>query len=406
VQLGCIADDYTGASDVATALSRTGHRTVLLFGPPRDGTDVDGADAIVIALKIRMAPARVAVEDALAAHGWLAQRGAERFYFKYCSTFDSTDAGNIGPIAEALLTATGAPLTVVCPAAPEHGRTVYQGHLFVGSSLLSDTPMREHPLTPMRDPSVVRMLDRQTTGPVELVPHDCVRSGPEAIARRLSELRQGGVRFAVVDALDETDLRNLAEAARGLVLLTGSAGLAPHLGEVDAASAGVPPPTRPAGPAAILAGSCSAATLEQVARAQQRYPSFRVDPRGAANADALLKRCLEWLDATVEGEPVMLYSSAPPDERSADEAGVVEQVMAAVGRRLVKRGSRCLVVAGGETAAAVVDAIDVTACTLGAEEARGVPWLFANDSRGLALLLKSGNFGDPDLLVRAAERAA
>ena len=229
MRLGCIADDYTGASDVATALNRSGLRTALLFGPPKAGTGTGDADAVVIGLKIRTAPAERAVEAALGARAWLALRAAERVYFKYCSTFDSTKAGNIGPIADALLTAAGAPLTVVCPVAPEHGRTVYQGHLFVGSQLLAETSMRDHPLTPMRDSSVVRLMDRQTVGAVGLVSHDRVTAGPQAVADELARLRADGVRYAVADAITEGDLRNLGEGARELEVVTGAAGLARHV---------------------------------------------------------------------------------------------------------------------------------------------------------------------------------
>jgi 3-dehydrotetronate 4-kinase len=400
MRLGCIADDYTGASDVATALSRSGLRTTLLFGPPAPETEAGAAEVVVVGLKIRTAPAGDAVEAALAARRWLMERGAERIYFKYCSTFDSTEAGNIGPIADALLEAAGAGLTVVCPAAPEHGRTVYQGHLFVGSRLLSDTPMRDHPLTPMRDSSVVRLMNSQTEGAVGLLAHDRVSVGPKAVREGLERLRAEGVRYAVADAIGEDDLRNLGQGTRGLELVTGAAGLARHVlapgqGHAEAVEQALP------APAAVLAGSCSAATLEQVERARERLRAYRLDPRAAAGSDALVADCLDWVDGQPDGEPLLVYSSAPPDERAAGAADAVEQAMAALARELVDRGVRRLIVAGGETSAAVLDSIGVIACTLGAEEALGVPWLFAGE---LALLLKSGNFGDPDLLVRAAER--
>ncbi len=403
MRLGCIADDYTGASDVASALNRSGLRTALLFRPPEAGTGTGGADAVVIGLKIRTAPAERAVEAALGAHAWLAQRGAERIYFKYCSTFDSTQAGNIGPIADALLTDAGAPLTVVCPSAPEHRRTVYQGHLFVGSQLLSDTPMRDHPITPMRDSSVVRLMDRQTVGAVGLVSHDRVSAGPQAVADELARLRADGVRYAVADAITEGDLRNLGEGARELEVVTGAAGLARHVVAPGSGRSDATPESLP-GPAAVLAGSCSAATLEQVERARRRLPAYRLDPRAEPSAGALIAGCLAWLDARADGEPPLVFSSAPPDGRAPGAAAVVEEAMAGLARHLVESGVRRLIVAGGETSAAVLDAIGVTACTLGGEEAVGVPWLFPGDDRGLALLLKSGNFGEPDLLVRAAER--
>jgi uncharacterized protein YgbK (DUF1537 family) len=399
--LGCIADDYTGASDVATALSRAGRRTTLIFGAPGERPDGSPSDAVVVGLKIRTAPAAQAVGSALRVHDWLAAGGAERIYFKYCSTFDSTDAGNIGPVADALMTATGTELTVVCPAAPEHGRTVYRGYLFVGSRLLSETSMRDHPLTPMRDSSVTRTLARQTEAGVDLVPYDCVLRGAQSVSERLSQLRSSGVRYAVVDALSEEDLRTVARAVAGMRLVTGSAGLAAHLGRRGRSTTAQL--DLPRGPTAILAGSCSAATLGQVELASRWLPAYRLDVRGAAGADELLAPCTDWIDRSLRAGPaVMVYSSAAAHERSADDAPLVEQVMAALARHLLARGVRRLVVAGGETAAAVVEAIDVHACTVGREEARGVPWLIPQDGRGLALLLKSGNFGDPQLFVRAA----
>ena len=404
LRIGCVADDYTGASDVATGLSRAGHRTTLLFGAPGEGAEVGGADAVVVALKIRTAPAEAAVRAAVGAHDWLAERGAGRIYFKYCSTFDSTEAGNIGPVADALATATGTPLTVVCPAAPGHGRTVYQGHLFVGARLLSETSMRDHPLTPMRDSSVVRLLARQTGAEVALVPHEFVRSGVADVAERLSRLRWRGVRHAVVDAVSQRDLRTIADAAEDMRLVTGSAGLAPHLPPRPPRKAVHEDVPLPGGRTAVLAGSCSAATLEQVARASRALPSYRLDPRAAPDADELLGDCLRWLDGHAAAPAVMLYSSASAGERSAEHAPAVERVLASVARHLVEDGVRRLVVAGGETSGAVLDALEVRTCTVGPEEATGVPWLVADGDVPLALLLKSGNFGDPNLLVRAARR--
>jgi uncharacterized protein YgbK (DUF1537 family) len=408
MRLGCLADDYTGASDVATALSRAGRRTLLLLGVPEAAVETEAADAIVVAAKIRTAPVAVAVETAERAAAWLTAAGAERLYFKYCSTFDSTPDGNIGPIADALLDAVDATLTVVCPAAPEHGRTIYQGHLFVGANLLSDTPMRDHPLTPMRDSSLLRLLAPQTGRAVGLVAHEHVRAGATAVARELGRLRAEGAAYAVVDALDDGDLRTLARACQGMRVVTGAAGLAPHLdvAAVATEAAAAPEPGVPTGPAAILAGSCSAATLEQVARARERLPSLRLDPRRSDDPERLMAECVRWLDENLGDDPVMIYSSAKPGERSADAAETVERVLGAAARELVARGVRRIVVAGGETSAAVADAVGVSACRVGREEAPGVPWLFAEDGRGLALLLKSGNFGDPELLVRACERPA
>jgi uncharacterized protein YgbK (DUF1537 family) len=404
MDLGCVADDYTGACDVATALSRGGARTIVVFGPPDRDVDVGSADAVVTGLKIRTSPPVEAIQGALQAQSWLSARGAARTYFKYCSTFDSTDAGNIGPVTEALMRAMGAPATVICPAAPAHGRTLYQGHLFVGSQLLSETAMRSHPLTPMRDSNVVRVLQRQAKGSVGLVPWEVVRAGPRAVARGLDKLSaEGGL--AVVDAVDDQDLRTIADASRHLALTTGSAGLAPHV--LRSASRPRRPArgdhVRPRGPAAALVGSCSTATLAQVEHARRRYPALRLDPRRTPSADDMVSSCLEWLQGRSADQPVLVYSSAPPDERSPGAADRIERALGRIAVHMVERGTRRLIVGGGETSGAVVDAINVRACTVGVEEARGVPWLSVEGQRPLALLLKSGNFGDPELLARALE---
>jgi 3-dehydrotetronate 4-kinase len=264
IPVGCVADDYTGATDAASALSRSGLRVELRFGAPRAVTPVPDCDAAVVALRIRTVPADDAVRAAVDAARWL---DPARLYHKVCSTFDSTDAGNIGPVADALRDAAGAPLALVCPAAPEHGRTVYMGHLFVGERLLSESGLRDHPLTPMRDPDLVRVLGRQTPHRVGLVTHDVIRSGPAAVAARLAELVRQGFRHAVADAVCDLDLETIA-AVREPALLVGAAGLARALGAATGRATPVRPPDPPAGPAVILAGSCSPATLRQVSIAR------------------------------------------------------------------------------------------------------------------------------------------
>ncbi|MFI7130993.1 3-oxo-tetronate kinase [Nonomuraea sp. NPDC050153] len=401
--LGCVADDYTGGTDVAAALRRSGLRTVLIFGTPGPATVLPDTDAVVVALKTRSIPAGDAVAASLAVQRWLHGQGARRLYFKYCSTFDSTDEGNIGPVADALTRASGALLTVVCPAAPEHGRTVYQGHLFVGDRLLSESPMRHHPLTPMSDPDLVRVLGRQTPHRVALVAHGTVRRGAHAVRAALDTLRAQDVRYAVTDALDDRDLDVIARATADLPVITGAAGLAGAAGALTAAGrepGGPAVPALPQGPGVVLAGSCSAATLEQVALARGRMPSYRLRPE----RDGLVEEALGWLeDRLAAEERVMVYSSAPPEERSPGSAELLEQALAAVAARAAQLGARRIVVAGGETSGAVVNALGVTGAVVGAEAARGVPWLLTTGHPSLALLLKSGNFGRPDLLVTALE---
>ncbi|MEU6644037.1 3-oxo-tetronate kinase [Saccharomonospora sp. NPDC046836] len=404
--IGCIADDYTGGTDVAAALRRAGLRTVLFFGSPADDAALPQCDAVVVALKTRAVAPAAAVDETLGVQRWLAGHGVGRVFFKYCSTFDSTDAGNIGPVADALLDAAGADLTVVCPAAPEHGRTVYQGHLFVGDRLLSESSMRHHPLTPMTDADLVRVLGRQTRHAVGLVPLDVVRAGATAVRAHLNTLRNKEIRYAVTDAVTDDDLAAIAAATTDLAVLTGAAGLGRAVGE-----AAVPEPVStqelpelPAGPAIVLAGSCSAATLAQVERARAELPSYRLDQAG--DPDVLRDNVLRWLRDHAGG-PVLVYSSAPPELRAGpDAAELFERTLAAVGAAAVGLGYRRLVVAGGETSGAVVNAVGVTAVEVGAEAHPGVPWCFSTGEPRLALLLKSGNFGGPDLLVRAATENA
>ncbi|MEV6030613.1 3-oxo-tetronate kinase [Nonomuraea sp. NPDC052116] len=397
VLLGCVADDYTGGTDVAAALRRSGLRTVLIFGIPGPATVLPDCDAVVVALKTRSIPAGEAVTASLAVQRWLHERGVGRLYVKYCSTFDSTDQGNIGPVADALTEAVGARLTVVCPAAPEHGRTVYQGHLFVGDRLLSESSMRHHPLTPMTDPDLVRVLGRQTPHRVALVAHETVRRGADAVRAALDALQAQNVRYAVTDALDDRDLDVIARAGAHLPVITGAAGLA---GALETARHEPATPALPAGPGVVLAGSCSAATLEQVALARRHMPSHRL----RAEQDGLVEEALGWLEANLAAEGrAMVYSSAPPEERSPGAAGLLEGALAAVAARAARLGARRIVVAGGETSGAVVNALGVTGAVVGAEADRGVPWLLTTGHPSLALLLKSGNFGRPDLLVTALE---
>jgi uncharacterized protein YgbK (DUF1537 family) len=407
--IGCIADDYTGGTDVAAAFRRQGLRTMLLFGQPDGMPDVDGYDALVVALKSRALDAGTAVNMALAARDWLvSQAEVSIVYFKYCSTFDSTPAGNIGPVTDALLDAAGDALTVVCPASPEHGRTVYQGHLFVHDQLLSDSSMRHHPLTPMRDSYLPRLMGAQTPHPVGAVTWQRVRAGSEAIRDELRAAAADSIRHVVLDALDEDDLTAVARAVDGMAVVTGAAGLAGALGRVIRVGTRGPdssePVPAPGGPAVILAGSCSKATLGQVAYARERFASWRLDPREVGHPGELLDPAAQWLTDHLGDAPVMLYSSAPAEERSEADPEIATQlefIIGALAKAAVAAGAGRIVVAGGETSGAVVDALDVRTVVVDAEADRGVPWCSTRDHR-LSLLLKSGNFGRPDLLVRAA----
>jgi uncharacterized protein YgbK (DUF1537 family) len=419
--LGCIADDFTGATDVANTLVRGGMRTLQTVGVP-DGDDpaLPPADALVVALKSRTIPAEEAVAQSLAALAWLRSQGCRQFLFKYCSTFDSTDAGNIGPVAEALLEALGAPFAIACPALPENGRTVFNGHLFVNGVLLSESPMKDHPLTPMRDANLVRVLQRQCRDRVGLVPHAVVRQGAAAIREACARLAAEGVRLAIADAVEDAHLAALGEACRDHALVTGGSGIALGL-PANFRRAGIPlapgsaaAMPRLAGHALVIAGSCSAATQRQVASMRERCESLRLEPARLAADPNAMAEAVGWALPRLPRGPVMIYSTASPEEvRSVQAAlgteraaALVEGALAAIARQLVDRGVRRLVVAGGETSGAVVSALDVCALAIGPQIDPGVPWTVTVSGGGsatpsIALALKSGNFGAEDFFARA-----
>lgn len=417
--LGCIADDFTGATDLASMLVRNGMRAVQLIGVPAETDPVPDADAIVVALKSRTIPPQQAVQQSLAALRWLQQTGCPQFFFKYCSTFDSTDEGNIGPVADALVHALGAGFAIACPAFPTNARTVYQGHLFVGSVLLNESGMQDHPLTPMRDPNLVRVLSRQTDGTVGLVPFRTVDAGAGATRDALTGLKEQGRRYAIVDAVTDAHLLAIGEAVAGHALVTGGSGVAMglpenfrRLGLLPTADAGALESVQ--GHAAVLAGSCSRATLFQVGTARDRVPTLELDPIATPDPDALTREALSWADGKLGAEPVVIAASAPPDRVAAlqaklgrDESGtLVESALAAIARGLVARGVRKLVVAGGETSGAVVSSLGVKRLRIGAEIDPGVPWTLAEGAGPpLLLALKSGNFGGPNFFLSAFKKA-
>lgn len=413
--LGCIADDYTGAADVACSLQRVGLRTTLLFGLPDDGPVPPRRDAVVVALKTRNLPPAAAVRQSSAALAWLRVAGARQIYFKYCSTFDSTPRGNIGPVAEAMMEELDTSLTVVCPAAPEQGRTVYQGHLFVGDQLLSESSMRHHPLTPMTDSSLRRLLAAQTSGDVAVVPHHVVAAGAGAVGDALAELARRGVRFAVADAIDEQSLDTLGQACGGMALVTGAVGLARGLARQYAQRTAAEPAKdlrgEVEGAELVLAGSCSARTLEQVEHMRASRPAFHVDADALSAGGDGVSAAVSWADDHMGSGPVLVYSSITPEQlravqssRDADEvAELVESSMGEIALRLVDRGVRRILVAGGETTGAVLAALGVHGVDVGPEVDPGVPWTFSHGKPRLALMPKSGNFGRPDLFTRAFE---
>lgn len=415
--LGCVADDFTGATDLANNLVRGGMRTVQLIGVPGPQTEVPDVDAIVVALKSRTNPAAEAVEMSAAALDWLKQAGCRRFLFKYCSTFDSTDEGNIGPVADALLDRLGANFTIACPAFPETGRTIFKGHLFVGDQLLSDTHMRHHPLTPMTDSNLVQVLGRQTTRKVGLIQHRDIQGGVDAIRAKVESLRGDGYGYAILDSVDDAQLHTAGEALADLDLITGGSGIAIGLPEAYrrrgmlAVAKGANEVPAVGGKSAVIAGSCSAATLGQIGEWERQHPALNIDPMKLANGEDVVGEALAFARSKMADGPVLIYASAPPetvkavqDKLGRAEAGeLVESAMAKIAKALVEEdGVRRLVVAGGETSGAVVSALGVTGLHIGAQIDPGVPGTVTlGTAEPIALALKSGNFGAPDFFEKA-----
>ncbi len=417
ILLGAIADDFTGATDLANTLVRQGMRTVQALGVPTDDFDYGDADAVVVALKSRTTPVTEAIDDSLAALSWLQSQSCQQVLFKYCSTFDSTSEGNIGPVAEALMHALDTDFTIACPAFPENQRTVYKGNLFVGDVLLNESGMQNHPLTPMTDANLVRVLDAQTRGDVGLIEWKQVNQGVEAVTTAFAQLRQAGVRHAIADAIDDADLHVLGAASRDLKLVCGGSGIALGLPEnfrqrgllqSDVAADTLPPVT---GLSAVVSGSCSVATREQVAQMRSSHPAWQLQSDDLKDTAAAVSAALKFADEHLNDGPVLFYSSADPDAVAAiqarlgrDEAGErVESILAQISAGLVERGVRKLVVAGGETSGAVVSRIGVKSLRIGPQIDPGVPWTLSLGDAvpPVALALKSGNFGSADFFVKA-----
>lgn len=424
--LGCIADDFTGATDLANNLVRAGMRVVQAIGVPTQPLDAD-ADAVVVALKSRTVPAAEAIEQSLAALHWLQSQGVQQVYFKYCSTFDSTANGNIGPVTEALLDALadqpGGDFSIATPAFPDNQRTVFKGHLFVGDVLLNESGMQNHPLTPMTDANLVRVLQAQCRRKVGLIDYKVVAQGPQAIQTRIDQLRTDGFGLAVVDAISNDDLMRLGPALKGLPLVTAGSGVAiglpANFGIAPSNAASALPP--PVGLQAVVSGSCSLATNRQVkAFIQTGQPALEIDPvqmaaKEAAGLDGVAE-VLAWAEPLLGKGPVLIYSSADPVavksvqvKLGVQAAGdLVERTLAGIARGLVQLGVRQLVVAGGESSGACVQALAITQMKIGPQIDPGVPWCHAQTNAapdgGLHLTLKSGNFGTDDFFSKSFTR--
>ncbi|MFM7025065.1 MAG: 3-oxo-tetronate kinase [Limnohabitans sp.] len=413
LKLGCIADDFTGATDLANNLVRSGMRVVQTIGVPTGPLNAE-VDAVVVALKSRTIPAPQAIAQSLDALRWLQAQGAQQIYFKYCSTFDSTPEGNIGPVTEALMDALGTDFTIATPAFPDNGRTVFKGYLFAGNVLLNESGMQNHPLTPMQDPNLVRVMQAQTQRQVGLLDHTVVARGPEAIRERMAALQTEGVGVAIVDATSNDDLLRLGPALKDMPLVTAGSGVAIGLpanwGLAPSSTASALPPAR--GLRAIVSGSCSQATNRQVAHFKaQGGSALALDPlQVTGDTDALVKQVMAWAQPLLSQGPVLVYSTAEPEAVKAiqtrlgvAEAGaLVEHALATVARALAQAGVQQLVVAGGETSGACVQALGITQLQIGVQIDPGVPWCHALGSAGpLHITLKSGNFGTDDFFSNA-----
>ena len=413
--LGCIADDFTGATDLANNLVRTGMRVIQTIGVP-DEPLTEAADAVVVALKSRTIPAVEAVAQSLQALNWLQSQGAGQIYFKYCSTFDSTAEGNIGPVTDALMDALGTDFTIACPAFPENGRTIFKGYLFVGNELLHESGMRNHPLTPMKDSNLVRVMQSQTQRKVGLIDYRTVSQGSRAIEKKCAELRNEGVSIAIVDALTNEDLRTMGPALSRLPLVTAGSGVAIGLNTeqhtADQEQAARLPEAR--GFRAIVSGSCSTATNGQVANyLSSGGAAFALDPLRIALGFDLVTEALKWAEDHLPHGSILIYATAEPadvkavqEQLGVQRAGeVVEHALATIAQGLVQRGVKQLIVAGGETSGACVQALDIASLRIGPQIAPGVPWCHAASihapESGLHIALKSGNFGAPDFFTSA-----
>lgn len=415
ISLGCIADDFTGATDLGLLIKQAGYSVIQTIGIP-DVSELPASDAVVVALKSRTNPADEAVKETIDAYRTLSELGAEQFFFKYCSTFDSTEKGNIGPVADSLLQATGATVAVVCPAFPANGRTVYKGNLFVHDQPLSESPMRNHPLTPMRDSNLLRVLQAQSRSSIALVPLEIVEQGADRL-RQCWQLAGGnGKTLMVVDAVNDNHLKIIGEAVLDHPLVTGGSALGAALVQAKiTAGAGVAERQNdysvdmPVGGSVVLAGSCSDATLKQITFARQNMPGLKLDIDQIAAGHFDAAKVLDWAQPFLKKTPVLIYASESAAERACRDCEVsnqiigerIEQAMAELVPALVNAGVRRFVVAGGETSGSVVQSLGVRYLHIADEIDPGVPWTVSNGPLPVGLALKSGNFGGEDFFIKS-----
>ena len=415
ITLGCIADDFTGATDLANMLVKGGLKTIQLLGNPSKEDVVPSVDAVIIALKTRTIPVEEAIEQSLQALNWLKNAGAKQFFFKYCSTFDSTDEGNIGPVIDALMEALETQFTIACPAFPETERTIFKGHLFVGDKLLSDSPMKDHPLTPMTDSNLVSTLSRQTSQKVGLVEYKDILAGPSAIRKAFDQLQKEDVAIAVTDVLNDEHLYFLGEAVKDFKLITGGSGIALGLPSQFKSRNNHQEETRAhslpkvLGKEIVLSGSCSEMTLAQVDEFSKRYSTLKLNPIELAENNSALANAVDWVIQAKGKEPILVYASAPPDAVNQAQkklgrdlaSSTVENALAKIALAAVQNGFRRIVVAGGETAGAVVSNLGIKGIMIGEQIDPGVPATVSIGDPSIGLVLKSGNFGSADFFEKA-----
>lgn len=404
MKLGVIADDFTGASDIALTLAEAGMATAQLIGVPDTPARKD-LDAGVIALKSRTAPVDEAIRVSIAACDWLRSQGAEQIVFKVCSTFDSTSEGNIGPVLDALSDHLKAHTVIVCPAFPENGRSVYQGHLFVRDRLLNESGMQDHPLTPMKDADLRRVLAAQSNKAIGHVDAITVMRGAGAIRTALPDAG-----YAILDAVQDADLLSIGAAAEGAPLLCGGSGIALGLPANFGFLPAEPGWQAVKGPGIVLSGSCSRATRAQVETYKAMAPHYEITASDAFEGKIDILQLADWI-LTQDTAPIV-YSSADPDAVATGQARfgagraakAIEALFAELASCLVKNGVTRVVVAGGETSGAVVEGLRANVLELGPRLAPGIPLLRLRGTRPVALALKSGNFGDRDFFANALIR--
>ena len=414
LELGIIADDFTGATDIANTLAKERINTVQIIGVPDTNTTIDNAKAVVVALKSRSIPPNEAVQQSLDTLNWFKLHEVKQIIFKYCSTFDSTKHGNIGPVADVLIDALNSQIAIICPAFPENNRTIYMGHLFVGTELLSESPLKDHPLNPMRDSNLIRLMESQSKYKAGLIQLNEVRNGPQSIKRSINKLSKEGFRYAVADSITNDDLIALGSAVSNHPLVTGSSGigfgisrdLQPKISKTNVKSVKV---SNISGKSIILAGSCSKTTRSQLARVIDLWPSIKLDVAKIVKNKKTKFELIEWARNQPTDQPVVIFSSSSKKEilelqrdfEIRNVGKLIEKIFADIAESLVKSGFRKLIVAGGETSGAVVSALNIKKLRIGQEISPGIPWTETYSDPKLALALKSGNFGDQDFFIKA-----